>query len=40
VALFVLDLMAEHGQVFNGNETQSTPESRQGLLDALGGILR
>ncbi len=35
VALFLLDLMAEHGQVFNGNETASTPEARAGLLKAL-----
>lgn len=35
VALFLVDLMAEHGQVFNGNETGSTPEARAGLLAAL-----
>jgi len=35
VALFLLDLMAEHGQVFNGNEVPSTPQGRQHLLDAL-----
>jgi aminoglycoside phosphotransferase (APT) family kinase protein len=35
VALFLIDLMAEHGQVFNGNETASTPEARAGLLRAL-----
>ncbi|MCR6656476.1 MAG: aminoglycoside phosphotransferase family protein [Opitutus sp.] len=35
VALFLLDLMAEHGQVFNGNETASTPEARAGLLTAF-----
>jgi aminoglycoside phosphotransferase (APT) family kinase protein len=38
VALFLLDLMAEHGQVFNGNETASTPEARAGLLRALGDL--
>jgi aminoglycoside phosphotransferase len=28
VALFLLDLMSEHGQVFNGNQSPSTPEAR------------
>lgn len=40
VAVFLGDLMAEHGQVFNGNEAASTPEQRAHLLaafeDALG----
>lgn len=40
VALFLLDLMAEHGQVFNGNETPSTPEARAGLLRALAELIR
>lgn len=39
VALFVLDLMAEHGQTFNGNETASTPAARKRLLIALGRAL-
>ena len=32
VALFLLDLMGEHGQVFNGNEAPSTEEGRTRLL--------
>lgn len=39
VALFLLDLMAEHGHVFNGNETASTPEARAGLERALDEVL-
>ena len=39
VALFLLDLMAEHGQVFNGNETPSTPEGRERLLAAMTRVL-
>lgn len=35
VALFLLDLMSEHGHTFNGNERASTPEVRAILLDAL-----
>lgn len=35
VALFLLDLMSEHGHVFNGNERPSTPEARAVLLDTL-----
>ena len=35
VALFLLDLMSEHGHAFNGNERPSTPEARAILLDAL-----
>ena len=35
VALFLVDLMAEHGHVSNGNERPSTPEQRQGLLVAF-----
>jgi aminoglycoside phosphotransferase len=31
VTLFILDLMAEHGQVFNGNERPSSPEDRAAL---------
>ncbi|MGI4765324.1 MAG: phosphotransferase family protein [Janthinobacterium lividum] len=34
VSLFLLDLMAEHGQVFNGNERQSDPETRMALRTA------
>lgn len=40
VALFLFDLMAEHGQVFNGNQTPSTPEARAGLLLAFEDSLR
>ncbi len=32
VASFLVDFMAEHGQVFNGNERPSTPEARARLL--------
>jgi aminoglycoside phosphotransferase (APT) family kinase protein len=39
VALFLLDLMAEHGQIFNGNERPSTPEARAGLLAALDAVV-
>ncbi|MNG36484.1 hypothetical protein D3C84_1235240 [compost metagenome] len=39
VALFLLDLMAEHGHVFNGNQSASTPEARAGLLRALDEVL-
>lgn len=35
VAVFLGDLMAEHGQVFNGNEAASTPEQRAHLLAAF-----
>lgn len=35
VALFLLDLMSEHGHVFNGNEKPSTPEVRAIMLHAL-----
>jgi aminoglycoside phosphotransferase len=35
VALFLLDLMSEHGQVFNGNQPPSTPGARAALLSAL-----
>jgi aminoglycoside phosphotransferase (APT) family kinase protein len=35
VALFQLDLMGEHGQIFNGNERPSEPRERAALLDAL-----
>ncbi len=31
VAVFLLDLMAEHGQVFNGNERPSSPGERSAL---------
>lgn len=39
VALFLLDLMSEHGQVYNGNERPSTPEARAVLLTALEQVL-
>lgn len=32
VVLFLVDLMGEHGQRFNGNERPSTPEARDQLL--------
>jgi Ser/Thr protein kinase RdoA (MazF antagonist) len=35
VALFLLDLMSEHGQRFNGNESASTPEARDALRQAF-----
>jgi aminoglycoside phosphotransferase (APT) family kinase protein len=35
VALFLLDLMAEHGQVFNGNERPSIPKDRASLRQAF-----
>jgi aminoglycoside phosphotransferase (APT) family kinase protein len=31
VSAFLLDLMSEHGQVFNGNEPPSTPDARSSL---------
>lgn len=34
VSLFLLDLMAEHGQAFNGNEQPSTPDARASLHKA------
>lgn len=39
IALFLLDLMAEHGQVFNGNEKPSTAEGRAHLLTMLDRVL-
>jgi aminoglycoside phosphotransferase (APT) family kinase protein len=35
VSLFLLDLMAEHGQVFNGNQRSSAPEARASLQRAF-----
>jgi aminoglycoside phosphotransferase (APT) family kinase protein len=35
VTLFLLDLMAEHGQTFNGNERPSSPEIRAKLQQAF-----
>jgi aminoglycoside phosphotransferase (APT) family kinase protein len=35
VALFLLDLMGEHGHVFNGNDSPSTPAVRASLLQAF-----
>jgi hypothetical protein len=40
VALFLLDLMAEHGQMFNGNERPSVPEARASLREAFLDSLR
>ena len=31
VALYLLDFMSEQGQVFNGNQQASVPETRQRL---------
>jgi aminoglycoside phosphotransferase len=39
VTLFLLDLMAEHGQAFNGNERQSSPPARAALQQAFDGSL-
>jgi hypothetical protein len=39
VALFLLDLMSEHGQSFNGNERPSTPDDRQRLLLAFSDVV-
>jgi hypothetical protein len=38
VSLFLLDLMSEYGQIFNGNERPSTPDARAALCGAFGGI--
>jgi hypothetical protein len=35
VSLFLSDLMAEHGQVFNGNQLPSAPEARASLQRAF-----
>jgi len=35
VALFLLELMSEHGHAFNGNDRPSTPEARAALLRAF-----
>jgi aminoglycoside phosphotransferase (APT) family kinase protein len=35
VSLFLLDLMSEHGQPFNGNEPPSTPNARRALRYAF-----
>lgn len=35
VTVFLLDLMAEHGQAFNGNEQPSRPQARAQLLHAF-----
>jgi aminoglycoside phosphotransferase (APT) family kinase protein len=35
VSLFLLDLMSEHGQIFNGNQPASTAEARASLLRAF-----
>lgn len=39
VLLFLVDLMSEHGQRFNGNEPMSTPQDRTMLLRAFGQAL-
>lgn len=39
VALFLLDLMSEHGQTFNGNERASSPDERARLLRAFEGAI-
>jgi hypothetical protein len=40
VALFLVDLMSEHGQRFNGNEQPSTPRARAALLHQFDIALR
>ena len=40
VTLFLLDLMAEHGQVFNGNQRPSSPQARAELERSFNGSLR
>ena len=40
VALFLVDLMSEHGQHFNDNERDSTPQARAALLHAFDSALR
>ena len=40
VAAYLLDLMGEHGQVFNGNERPSLPEERTALRKAFEESLR
>ena len=35
VSVFLLDLMSEHGQTFNGNEHPSTPAARRSLRRAI-----
>jgi aminoglycoside phosphotransferase (APT) family kinase protein len=40
VAVFLLDLMGEHGQVFNGNQRPSQPEARAKLLGVFEESLR
>jgi hypothetical protein len=39
VGLFLLDLMSEHGQSFNGNVRPSTPDGRAALNRAFAGNL-
>jgi aminoglycoside phosphotransferase len=40
VTVFLLDLMAEHGQVFNGNQPPSSPQARVELERSFNGSLR
>lgn len=40
VTLFLLDLMAEHGQVFNGNQIPSSPQARAELMQSFNSSLR
>ena len=40
VTLFLLDLMAEHGQVFNGNQRSSSPQARAELEQSFNDSLR
>jgi hypothetical protein len=35
VLIFLVDLMSEHGQVFNGNQPPSSPEARATLQQAF-----
>jgi hypothetical protein len=39
VAMFLVDLMSEHGQRFNGNERASERRVRDGLMQALTRLL-
>jgi aminoglycoside phosphotransferase len=39
VTFFLLDLMAEHGQVFNGNQRPSSPQARAELEQSFNGSL-
>jgi aminoglycoside phosphotransferase len=40
ITLFLLDLMAEHGQVFNGNQNPSSPQARTELEQSFNSSLK